>query len=85
MKYRECPICGAHLDPGERCDCQRQKEGPPTRPAKGCGVCQDMERGRPTATETTSRKELPSEVYQSTGQKSSRGWTTNLIMKGATT
>ena len=67
MMYRECPICGAYLDPGERCDCQ------------------NMERGRPTATETTSRKELPSAVYQSTGQKSSRGRTINLIMKGATT
>lgn len=20
--YRPCPYCGAHLDPGERCDCQ---------------------------------------------------------------
>ena len=20
--YRTCPHCGAHLDPGERCDCQ---------------------------------------------------------------
>ena len=20
--YRICPYCGAHLDPGERCDCQ---------------------------------------------------------------
>ena len=20
--YRECPYCGAHLDPGERCDCR---------------------------------------------------------------
>lgn len=20
--YRTCPICGAHLDPGEICDCQ---------------------------------------------------------------
>lgn len=19
--FRECPMCGAHLDPGERCDC----------------------------------------------------------------
>lgn len=19
--FRECPLCGAHLDPGERCDC----------------------------------------------------------------
>lgn len=21
--YRTCPECGAHLDPGEMCDCQR--------------------------------------------------------------
>lgn len=20
--YRTCPCCGAHLDPGERCDCE---------------------------------------------------------------
>ena len=20
--YRTCPYCGAHLDPGERCDCK---------------------------------------------------------------
>lgn len=25
MKYKECPICGAHLDPGERCDCQKEQ------------------------------------------------------------
>ena len=22
IKYRTCPICGAHLDPCERCDCE---------------------------------------------------------------
>lgn len=22
MMYRICPLCGAALDPGERCDCQ---------------------------------------------------------------
>jgi hypothetical protein len=21
IRYLECPFCGAHLDPGERCDC----------------------------------------------------------------
>ena len=25
MYYRVCPQCGAHLDPGERCDCQDKK------------------------------------------------------------
>ena len=29
MKYRECPVCGAHLDPCEHCDCQEQKEDAP--------------------------------------------------------
>lgn len=35
MGYKICPYCGAHLDPGERCDCQdeenatsQRKEGP---------------------------------------------------------
>lgn len=22
MGYRQCPDCGAYLDPGERCDCR---------------------------------------------------------------
>lgn len=25
MYYRICPHCDAHLDPGERCDCQDKK------------------------------------------------------------
>lgn len=24
--YRVCPVCGAHLDPGEKCDCQEADE-----------------------------------------------------------
>lgn len=26
MYYRPCPICGAHLDPGETCDCRGKKD-----------------------------------------------------------
>lgn len=28
MQYVTCPLCGANLDPGERCDC-KEKEEPP--------------------------------------------------------
>lgn len=26
MQYRECPHCGAHLDPGEVCDCRQPRD-----------------------------------------------------------
>lgn len=26
--YRVCPFCGAHLDPGERCDCRDEGNAP---------------------------------------------------------
>lgn len=26
MYYRICPICGCSLDPGERCDCERDED-----------------------------------------------------------
>ena len=26
-----CPVCGAHLDPGERCDCEDQKQDRPQK------------------------------------------------------
>lgn len=30
--FHTCSLCGAHLDPGERCDCEEQKK-PPTEVA----------------------------------------------------
>lgn len=46
--YRECPTCGAHLDPGERCmDCADRAAKPGTKEA---GVGADRikpERPRP--------------------------------------
>lgn len=36
--FRTCPLCGAHLDPGERCDCQDEKEeAPPNVRSTGKG------------------------------------------------
>jgi len=29
MNFRICPDCSAHLDFGERCDCQKEKETAP--------------------------------------------------------
>lgn len=26
MYYNECPHCGAHLDPGEPCDCEFERK-----------------------------------------------------------
>ena len=25
MYYRKCPVCGCHLDPGERCTCEEER------------------------------------------------------------
>ena len=33
MYYRTCPNCGAHLDPGEICDCSEKEKGRPVREA----------------------------------------------------
>ncbi len=27
--YKTCPNCGARLDPGERCDCNKEKQDAP--------------------------------------------------------
>lgn len=32
--YRECPLCGANLDPGETCDCEELRELRREREAK---------------------------------------------------
>ena len=28
MRYKVCPNCGAHLDPAEHCDCEKQHTDP---------------------------------------------------------
>lgn len=34
MQYKICQKCGAHLDFGERCDCEAEKEKPQAREVK---------------------------------------------------
>lgn len=28
MQCKQCPLCGAYLDPGERCDCKEKEAAP---------------------------------------------------------
>lgn len=28
MQFNKCPICGAYLDPGEKCDCEEDRKLP---------------------------------------------------------
>lgn len=59
--YRECPTCGAHLDPGERCmECaEKEKE-------RNAGVeleWHKMERVRPLRATGTFRRVFPPSEY----------------------
>lgn len=29
--YRECPLCGSHLDPGEKCECREERQKPKSK------------------------------------------------------
>lgn len=42
--YRTCPQCGSHLDPGEACDCQKEK----TAPSAANTESGKVEKGLPT-------------------------------------
>lgn len=39
--YCTCPYCGAHMDPGEVCDCRKENAAVGTRNTSGGGVEQD--------------------------------------------
>ena len=39
MLYHECPNCGSNLDPGERCDCAKEKVAPPIPGLTYIGEC----------------------------------------------
>ncbi len=42
--YRVCPNCGAHLDPGESCDCQRKTKAPVSAANADEGKVETVER-----------------------------------------
>lgn len=45
--YRECPLCGSHLDAGEVCDCkQEQQAALVEREEKGLvAICREIDKG----------------------------------------
>lgn len=58
-QYRECPACGAHLDPGEVCDCRERTESEPRenkeRAAPGAGTPKDGKAEQNTTPVSASR------------------------------
>ena len=59
MYYRECPRCGAHIDPGETCDCRMEtkKEAVP------------MQRERPQAKSPTASVTAGGREVKYTGRR----------------
>jgi len=53
MYFNVCPHCGAHLDPGEQCDCLQEKQKSPVQEHK----LSDSEKGGRTNYESGSYKQ----------------------------
>lgn len=47
--YRPCPLCGAALDPEERCDCRNTEKAAPVREHQG-GIKVESELSEPHST-----------------------------------
>jgi len=47
--YRKCPLCGATLDPGERCDCQDKETAPDAANIEGGQVESELSDPRSTS------------------------------------
>ena len=44
--YKECPLCGAHLDSGEKCECRAEEIEAKNSQKYACGLTeQDVESG----------------------------------------
>lgn len=54
--YRVCPCCGAHLDPGEVCDCRENEKTPAN--AGGGKVEQSVSRTVSTSYDTRETEDL---------------------------
>lgn len=40
--FKTCPLCGASLDPEERCDCQDEETAPRAANSEGCQVDHEL-------------------------------------------
>lgn len=54
MVFRICLQCGAHLDPGERCDCQGRENAAPVREHQ-CGTKVDKKLPQSKSTSILSK------------------------------
>jgi len=56
--YRVCPRCGAHLDPGEVCDCQTEKNTPASAANAGEGGAEHVDDDVSASNDTKSKEDL---------------------------
>ena len=62
MKYVICPYCGAHLDHGEVCDCQKKRE-PALPEQSGPGNAEDTGEEEDMEMKHTTDEETPVYIY----------------------
>lgn len=55
--FRKCPLCGAYLDPGEKCDCEEKTVANAANTDNG-----KMENGLPTNISTTILPKIGEEI-----------------------
>ena len=56
--YRTCPHCGAHLDPGEVCDCRNKEKAPASAANTGEGRVEQNLTAVSTSNDTKETEEL---------------------------
>ena len=54
MMYKTCEYCGAHLDPGEPCECRKHSDA--------LGECGDVEMGDALSQDSTLEMETAGEL-----------------------
>lgn len=61
LYYRTCPYCGANLDPGEGCDCQKEEAAPDATNIESGKVESDLPDHESTSILSKNKEEIKHE------------------------